>query len=77
MTQPAAVSQAWLAQAVQRLPDGVAAFDADWTICYANPAAVRLLGARSADLTHQNLWIALPELAGSMFHSFLLHARAT
>jgi serine phosphatase RsbU (regulator of sigma subunit) len=64
----------WLAGAVRRLPDGVAIFDADWTICYANPAAARLLGAR-AELAHQNLWIALPELAGSMFHSFLLHAR--
>ncbi len=76
-TQPAAerIDQAWLAGAVHRLPDGVAVFDADWTICYANPAATRLLGARTEDLGQQNLWIALPELAGSMFHSFLLHAR--
>ena len=69
------VDPAWLAGAVRRLPDGVAVFDADWTVCYANPAAVRLLGARTDDLAGQNLWIALPELAGSMFHSFLLHAR--
>jgi phosphoserine phosphatase RsbU/P len=70
------VDPAWLAGAVQRLPEGIAVFDADWTICYANPAAARLLGARSGDLAGQNLWIALPELAGSMFHSFLLHARS-
>jgi PAS domain S-box-containing protein len=69
------VDPAWLAAAVERLPHGVAVFDADWTICYANPAAGRLLGARTGDLAGQNLWIALPELAGSMFHSFLLHAR--
>ena len=77
MTKPAAdrIDPAWLAGAVQRLPDGVAVFDADWTICYANPAAARLLGARTDDLGRQNLWIALPELAGSLFHSFLLHAR--
>jgi phosphoserine phosphatase RsbU/P len=76
-TQPAAerIDPAWLAGAVHRLPDGIAVFDADWTICYANPAAARLLGARTEDLRQQNLWIALPELAGSMFHSFLLHAR--
>src|SRR4051794_22899004 len=59
-----------------RLPDGVAVFDADWTICYANPAAARLLGADTAELVGRNLWIALPEVAGSVFHSFLLHARA-
>src|SRR4051812_12440296 len=77
VTDPAAqrVDAAWLAGAVQRLPDGVAVFDADWTICYANPASARLLGARTDSLDGQNLWIALPELAGSMFHSFLLHAR--
>jgi phosphoserine phosphatase RsbU/P len=77
VTQPAAgqIDPAWLAAALERLPDGVAVFDADWTICYANPAAARLLRARSDDLAGQNLWIALPELAGSMFHSFLLHAR--
>jgi sigma-B regulation protein RsbU (phosphoserine phosphatase) len=78
VTEPPAdrVDQAWLAGAVQRLPDGVAVFDGDWTIHYANPAASRLLGARTDDLRGQNLWIAFPELAGSMFHSFLLHARS-
>jgi phosphoserine phosphatase RsbU/P len=78
VTEPPAdrVDEAWLADAVQRLPEGVAVFDADWTICYANPAAARLLGARNDGLRGQNLWIALPELAGSVFHSFLLHARS-
>ena len=77
MSQPTAdrLPQAWLAAAMGRLPDGVAVFDGDWTICYANRAATRLLGAHSAELAGRNLWIALPEVAGSVFHSFLLHAR--
>jgi serine phosphatase RsbU (regulator of sigma subunit) len=65
-----------LSAVVDRLPDGVAVFDADWTIRYANPAAARLLGARTAALAGRNLWVALPELAGSVFHSHLLHARS-
>src|SRR5687768_13129486 len=77
VSDPAAdrLPQAWLAAAMGRLPDGVAVFDADWTICYANPAAARLLSARTAELAGRNLWIALPEVAGSVFPSFLLHAR--
>jgi phosphoserine phosphatase RsbU/P len=77
VSQPTAdrLPQAWLAAAVGRLPEGVAVFDGDWTIRYANPAAARLLGAHSAQLAGRNLWIALPEVAGSVFHSFLLHAR--
>jgi PAS domain S-box-containing protein len=77
VSEPAAdrLPQAWLAAAMGRLPDGVAVFDGDWTICYANRAATRLLGAHSAELSGRNLWIALPEVAGSVFHSFLLHAR--
>jgi phosphoserine phosphatase RsbU/P len=77
VSEPAAdrLSQAWLAAAMGRLPDGVAVFDGHWTICYANPAAARLLCARTAELSGRNLWIALPEVAGSVFHSFLLHAR--
>jgi phosphoserine phosphatase RsbU/P len=57
VTEPAAhrVDPAWLAGAMQRLPDGIAVFDADWTICYANPAAARLLGARTDELRGQNL----------------------
>jgi sigma-B regulation protein RsbU (phosphoserine phosphatase) len=76
VSQPTAdrLSQAWLAAAVGRLPDGVAVFDGDWTIRYANPAAARLLRARTPELAGRNLWIALPEVAGSVFHSFLLHA---
>ncbi len=77
MRQPAAdrLPQAWLAAAMGRLPDGVAVFDGDWVIRYAHPAAARLLTAGTAELAGRNLWIALPEVTSSVFHSFLLHAR--
>ncbi len=77
VSQPAAdrLPPAWLAAAMERLPDGLAVFDADWAIRYANPAAARLLGRPAEELTGRNLWIVLPELAGSVFHGFLLHAR--
>jgi PAS domain-containing protein len=67
VSQPAAgrMTPAWLAAALGRLPDGVAVFDADWTICYANPAAARLLGRPGEELAGRNLWIALPEVAGN------------
>jgi PAS domain S-box-containing protein len=71
------MTPAWLATALDRLPSGVAVFDADWTLCYANPAAARLLGRTAEVLTGRNLWIALPALTGTDFHGFLLDARST
>ncbi len=65
-----------LSAVLGRLPDGVAVFDADWTIGYANLAGARLLGRPAEDLAGRNLWVALPELAGTALHAFLLHARA-
>jgi PAS domain-containing protein len=67
VSQPTAdrLPQAWLAAAMGRLPDGVAVFDGDWTFRYANPAAARLPGARTAELAGRNLWIALPAVAGN------------
>ncbi|HEY4603696.1 MAG TPA: SpoIIE family protein phosphatase, partial [Blastococcus sp.] len=64
-----------LVAALEALPDGVAVFDADWTVCYVNPAGAALLERRAAGLTGRSIWAALPEVAGSIFHSFLLHAR--
>ena len=63
-----------LAAAVEAAPDGVALFAADWTICYVNPAGARLLRRDVADLVSRNIWAALPEVGGTIFHSFLLHA---
>ncbi|MGY1729874.1 SpoIIE family protein phosphatase [Geodermatophilus sp. SYSU D01045] len=78
MSQPATgpTAPAWLVTVLDRLPGGTAVFDADWTLRYANPAAAGLLGRPAEDLTGRNLWIALPELAGTALHAFLLHARA-
>jgi sigma-B regulation protein RsbU (phosphoserine phosphatase) len=64
-----------LSAALEALPDGVAIFDAGWTVCYLNPAGAALLGRPVAEVTGRSLWVALPELAGTAFHSFLLHAR--
>jgi serine phosphatase RsbU (regulator of sigma subunit) len=65
-----------LAAALDRLPEGVAVFDADWTIGYVNPAGAALLGRPVPELVGRNIWVALPELGGTIFHSFLLHARS-
>lgn len=60
-----------LTAALETQPDGAAVFDAAWTICYVNPAGAAALGRRTTDLIGRNLWVALPEAAGSI----LLHAR--
>jgi serine phosphatase RsbU (regulator of sigma subunit) len=65
-----------LADALDAVPDGVAVFDADWTIVYINPAAAGILQRESGQLLGRNIWIALPELGGTILHSFLLHARS-
>jgi serine phosphatase RsbU (regulator of sigma subunit) len=65
----------WSAAVLERLPDGIAVLDQDWVVRGVNPAGARLLGGRADRLVDQDLWAALPELAGSLFHSFLLHAR--
>jgi phosphoserine phosphatase RsbU/P len=51
-------------------------FDADWTIGYVNPAGSALLGRHTDELAGRSIWVALPEASGTIFHSFLLHARS-
>jgi sigma-B regulation protein RsbU (phosphoserine phosphatase) len=65
-----------LFEALDAVPDGVAVFDSDWTIVYVNQAGADLLERRREELLGRNIWIALPELGGTIFHSFLLHARS-
>jgi sigma-B regulation protein RsbU (phosphoserine phosphatase) len=72
----AALPPELLGSALDALPEGVAIFDIDWTIAYVNPAGASLLGRRREQLVDRNIWIALPELGGSIFHSFLLRARS-
>jgi serine phosphatase RsbU (regulator of sigma subunit)/PAS domain-containing protein len=64
-----------LTAALEALPDGVALFDGDWTIDYVNSAGAVLLGRPAAELLGRSTWVALPELGGTILHSFLLHAR--
>jgi sigma-B regulation protein RsbU (phosphoserine phosphatase) len=64
-----------LVHALDALPDGVVVFDADWTIRYVNPAGAALIERPAAELVDRSSWVAMPELAGTIFHSFLLHAR--
>jgi sigma-B regulation protein RsbU (phosphoserine phosphatase) len=65
-----------LVAALDALPDGLAIFDADWTIVYVNRAGADLLQRPREGLVDRNIWIALPELGGTILHSFLLHARS-
>lgn len=65
-----------LEEALDTLPEGVAVFDGAWAIAYVNEAGARLLGRNRSELVHRNIWIALPELGGTILHSFLLHARS-
>jgi serine phosphatase RsbU (regulator of sigma subunit) len=57
-------------------PEALAIFDGDWNVVHLNPAGGRLLDRSPADVIGSNVWSAVPELAGTIFHSFLLHARS-
>lgn len=61
--------------AVEASPEALAVLDRDWRIVHLNPAGGRLLERDRAGLLGRNVWLAVPELAGTIFHSFLLHAR--
>src|SRR4051794_29924051 len=50
-------------------------FDGEWAGCFINRAGAALVGRRADELTGRSLWVALPEMSGTIFHSFLLHAR--
>src|SRR3954453_5931634 len=63
-----------LTAALEALPDGVVIFDAQWTVCFINRAGAALVGRRAEELTGRSIWVALPEMTGTIFRSFLLHA---
>jgi sigma-B regulation protein RsbU (phosphoserine phosphatase) len=64
-----------LTAALEALPDGVVIFDGEWTVCFINRAGAALIGRRADELTGRSIWVAGPELSGTIFRSFLLHAR--
>src|SRR3954462_9136851 len=77
MGEPAVAARgptAWTA-ALEALPDGVVIFDAEWTVCFINRAGAALVGRPADELTGRSIWVALTEMSGTIFHSFLLHAR--
>jgi serine phosphatase RsbU (regulator of sigma subunit) len=74
VSQAARQDASLLADALNALPEGVMIFQPDWTIAYVNRTGADLLGRRPEEMLDRNLWIALPHLAGTIFHSFLLHA---
>ena len=74
--RPDLLPAATLGRALDALPDGIAFFDADGTIRYVNPAGAALLQRTADELVGRTIWAALPELAGSILHRFMLHARS-
>ncbi len=77
MSEAAASAAAVPASPLADVPvPGAAVFDGDWTLVSVDQATADLLGRRREELTGRNIWIALPELAGTILHSFLLHARS-
>src|SRR3954469_7243003 len=64
-----------LTAALEALPDGVVILNGEWTVCFINSAGAALIGRRAEELTGRSIWVAGPELSGTIFRSFLLHAR--
>lgn len=58
-----------LHETVDRIGDAFYAFDRDWRLTYANPAADRMLkqflGTGARDLTGKNLWHTVPQVIGT------------
>src|SRR4051794_9802251 len=50
-------------------------FDGEWAGCFINRAGAALVGRRADELTGRSIWVALPDMRGTIFRSFLLHAR--
>ena len=73
---PVRVEPGLFRDAVDVSPEALAIFDGSWKVVYLNPAGGQLLERGQADLIDRNVWSAVPELAGTIFHSFLLHARS-
>jgi len=71
---PGLAPAAWWALDVSA--DGVAAFAADWTIVYINPAGAAVLDRSVAELVGAPMWQTFPEAVGTPFHANLLRAAA-
>ncbi|MGY1815817.1 SpoIIE family protein phosphatase [Blastococcus sp. SYSU D00820] len=65
----------WPVPVLDHLTGGVLLLAPDGTVTAVNAAGAHLLAGQPGGLTGRDLWTALPHLRGSVFHSFLLHAR--
>ena len=59
------------------MTDGVAIFDGEWNILYMNTAGAALLGSTSDGVVGRNFFDVFPDAAGTVWHTFLLRARAS
>jgi serine phosphatase RsbU (regulator of sigma subunit)/anti-sigma regulatory factor (Ser/Thr protein kinase)/anti-anti-sigma regulatory factor len=73
-TGSAAADPAAAWAALDASTDGVAVFDADWTIVYINPAGAAVLDRKVSELLGANMWAMFPESVGTVFHASLLKA---
>lgn len=63
--------------ALDRIADGVIAFDADWRCTHLNPDAARFIGIPSQDLIGRKFWGAIPKALQMAFASASRQAETT
>ena len=72
-----AQSKDTLDQVMQRVSDGIVAFDRDFNYTYVNTHAGELLGRKAAELVGKNYWTEFPESRGTAFANAYVQAMAS
>ncbi len=62
---------------LERVNDGIVAFDAEMNYTYVNPRGAELLGRKPGDLIGKNYWVEFPEAKGTPFAEAYLRALET
>lgn len=62
---------------LERVNDGIVAFDAEMNYIYVNPRGAELLGRKPGDLIGKNYWAEFPEAKGTPFAEAYLRALET
>lgn len=62
---------------LERVNDGIVAFDAEMNYTYVNPRGAELLGRKPGDLIGKNYWAEFPEAKGTPFANAYLRALET
>ena len=73
----AAQSKKVLNEIMERMSDGIIAFDKDFNYTYVNSKGAELLGRKSEDLIGKNHWAEYPEAKETSFASIYLKAMET